>query len=130
MIKDKLKEDYKKLLSDLSRLTILLDKIDSENSRWLLLSASYVDVDFNSSFFIEYLDKFEGKENIGFIGKIFLKMLSEITPAYRQKHIISIVEKLYLFEYTTEAEEICNIYGSRGYEFLRSIYQKHNKRKI
>jgi hypothetical protein len=25
------------------------------------------------------------------------------------------------------ANKICNIYGSRGYEFLRDIYEKHAK---
>lgn len=118
--------NYKKLLSDLTKLTIFLDNIDSENSKWLLRSAPYVEIDFNSSFFIEYLDKFEDEESIKFIGKIFLEMLSETTPDYDQKHIISIVNKIYLVD-KTEAGKICSIYGSRGYEFLRPIYEeKHD----
>lgn len=127
IIKDKLKDDYKNLLSDLARLTILLDKIDSENSEWLLRSASYAGVGFNSSFFIEYLSKFEDKESMRFIGKIFLEMLSAITPDYKQENIISIVNKFYQYGYKDEADKICNIYGSRGYEFLRPIYEENNK---
>ena len=127
MIKDKLKKDYGNLLSDLSRLTRILDKIDSENSKWLLLSAPFVDRDFNSSFFIEYLNRFEKKESIEFIGKIFLKMLSTITPNFDQVHIVSIVKKLYRFGYKADADEICNIYGSKGYQFLRPIYEESNK---
>lgn len=126
ILKEKLKDDYKKLLSDLARLTILLDKINSENSRWLLLSAPYVDIEHNAHFFIEYLNKFEDKESIGYICKIFLEMLLTITPAYDQNHIISLVEKIYNRD-KTEADKICNIYGSRGYEFLRQIYEEHNE---
>lgn len=127
MIKERLKDDYKKLLSDLSRLIVFLENIDSENSKWLLLSAPYIDVNFNDSLFIEYLDKHEGKESIGFISEIYLKMLTTTTPTYDQKNIISIIEKIYLLGNKKEADEICNIYGSRGFEFLRPIYEINNK---
>ena len=127
-IKGKLKDNYKKILSDLARLTILLDKIDSETSQWLLLSVPNVNVDFNASFFLEYLDRFEVKESIVFIGKIFLEMLLAVTPDYDQKHILSIVNKIYQFGNKATADKICNIYGSRGYEFLRPIYDEYNKR--
>ena len=124
VVKDKLKKDYKEVLSGLARLTILLDKIDLESSKWLLLSAPCAS---NSSFFIKYLNKFEDKESIRFIGKIFLEMLSAITPDYNQEHIISIVKKIYKFGNRTEADKICNVYGSRGCEFLRPIYEEHNE---
>lgn len=132
MIKDKLKKDYGNLLSDLSRLTRILDKIDSENYEWLLLCAPYVDKDFNSSFFIEYLNlkKFEDKESLEFVGKIFLKMLSKTTPYFDQKHITSIVRKLYEFGYETEADKICNTYGSEGYyKFLRQTYEEFHRKE-
>ena len=128
MIKGKLKDNYKKLLSDLSRLTIILERIDSESAKWLLLSAPAVDIEFNSSFFLEYLDKFEDKESIQFVAKIFLEMLSAITPDYDQKHITSIVNKIYQLGDESEADKICNIYGSRGYEFLRPIYEGYHKK--
>jgi len=97
------------------------------NSKWLLLSAPYVEADFNSSLFIEYLDKFEDEESIKFIGKIFLEMLYKITPYFDEKHIISIVKKIYQHGDKNDADKICNIYGSKGYEFLRQIYGEHNK---
>jgi len=34
---------------------------------------------------------------------------------------------LYNSNASDSANKICNIYGSRGYEFLRDIYEKHNK---
>ena len=39
----------------------------------------------------------------------------------------SITEDLYNSAQETIADRICNIYGSRGYEFLRDIYEKHQK---
>ncbi len=126
-IKKKLKDDYGKMLSDLSSLTILLGKIDSENSKWLLLSAPHVGMGSDSSFFIEYLNKFEDRESIQFIGKIFLEMLSAATPTHDKEHIKAIVEKIYRFGNKTEADEICEIYGRREIEFLRVLYEKYNK---
>jgi len=123
-----LSDEDKKILADLSRLTVFLPKIDSENFKWLMLSASYIYSHFNYPFFVEYLDKFEDEEIIGYIGKIVMKM-SLLAPSladYKKEHIQSIVEKLYKIGKKEEADEICNEYGSRGLDFLRDIYEKHN----
>jgi hypothetical protein len=121
----------KLLLSDLSKLTIFLPEINDDNYLWLLQTAPYVKENFNSPFFIEYLDGLKGKgdkvKTACFIGDIFLKMLEHFTPDYDTSHICSIVGFLYEAKATEKAIEICNIYGSRGYEFLRDIYEKHNK---
>jgi hypothetical protein len=45
-------------------------------------------------------------------------MLEKITPDFDQAHIRSIVEFLYSVGATNNANKICNIYGSRGYEFF------------
>lgn len=130
--KDLLKED-KETLSEISKLTVFLSKIDSENFAWLIKSASCVNIHFHSSFFIEYLDELKDKgESSKYIGKIFLKMLENFTPDFRQENIISIVEYLYdtkVEEQIEEAKGICNTYGSRGYEFLRPIFEGHNIKK-
>lgn len=119
-----------KILSSASKLAAILPQIDKENFEWLKLSALYVQVNFKSSFFIEYLDKLKDKgdnaEVAKYIGEIFLIMLEKFTPDYDQKHIRSIVDFLYNTGATDSAKEICNIYGSRGYEFLRDIYVKHS----
>ena len=127
MIKDKLKNDYENLLSELARLAVLFDKIDTEKAKWILLSAPYVEIGFDSSFFIEYLNIFEDKKSLSFIGKIFLETLSKSTPNFKKEDIISIVSKLYHFKFKNEADKICNIYGSKGLEFLRPVYEVHNK---
>ena len=53
-------------------------------------------------------------------------MLEKITPDFDQKHIRSIVEFLYNSGAMDSANKICNIYGSRGHEFLRDIYERHS----
>lgn len=56
-------------------------------------------------------------------------MLKKITPDFDQKHIRSIIEFLYNNDVRENANKICNIYGSRGYEFLRDIFEKYNLSK-
>ena len=126
------KED-KKILWSASELAVFLPKIDIESYEWLMLSAANVHGDFNSAFFIEYLDELKSKgdsrETAKYIAKIYLKMLEKITPDFDRKHIRSIVEFLYNAGAQENADKICNIYGSRGDEFLRDIYEKYNTPK-
>lgn len=63
-----------------------------------------------------------------YIGEIYLKMFEKTTPDYDKKYIRSIVEFLYNAEAQEYSNKICNIYGSRGNELLRDIYEKHVKR--
>jgi len=124
-------EKDKKILSELSKLTVFLPKIDSENVNWLMLCAPYTRLHFDSPFFIEYLNELKDKdESSKYVGKIFLKILESSTPDFRKEHIRSIVEFLYKTgdeKNKKEADEICNIYGSRGLDFLRDLYEGYNK---
>jgi hypothetical protein len=120
-------EDDKLILSDLGRLAVFLPHIDKEYAKWLMLPAPYANENYNASFFIESLDKFEDRESLGYVGRIFLKMLDHFIPDFDQKHICSIVEKLYKNNYKEDADNICNIYGMKGYEFLRDLYERYNK---
>jgi hypothetical protein len=124
-----LTQEDKKILSEASKLAVFLPKIDIEFYEWLMLSAPYVHEDFNSPFFIEYLDelkdKGDSKETAKYIGEIYSRMLEKITPDYDKKHIRLIVEFLYNAGDKDRADKICNIYGSRGHEFLRDIYEKY-----
>lgn len=122
-----LNEEDKKILSDLSKLTVFFPRINSENNNWLKLSAPYVHLDFNSSFFIEYLNELKNKEDsIKYIGKVFLKILEGSTPDFRQEDILSIIEYLYKSRYKGDANSISDVYIARGYEFLRTIHQRFN----
>jgi hypothetical protein len=126
-------DEDKKILSNLARLTTFLPQINSENFKWLELSAPYVLLDFSFPFFIEYLDKLKDKgdkiESAKYVAKIFLKMLKVSTPDFDQKHIKSIVEYLFKInkkETKEDANTICNEYSSRNYEFLKEIWVKYN----
>lgn len=126
-----LSRNDRKILSYTGNLTTILPQIDKENFEWLKLAASNIHETYNSSFFIEYLDALKEKgnrsETAKYIGEIYLCMLEKSTPDFDKNHIRSIVEFLYDAGVTENAKKICNIYGSRGYEFLRDIYEKHTK---
>jgi len=128
--KEQLKEEDKEILSELSKLTVFLEKIDCENYEWLRLSAPYIHVDFNAPFFLKYLNNLKDKDEDAceYVGKIFLEILKNSTPDYDQKDIRSIVEYLYTSGFEECAEGICKIYGTRGFEFLRDIYEKYHKK--
>jgi hypothetical protein len=125
--KEQLKGEDKEIFSKLSKLAVFLEKINAENYEWLCLSALYIHVDFNASFFLKYLNslKEKDKEAGKYVGEIFLEILKNSTPDYDQKDIRSIVEYLYIKDFKKYAIKICIIYGSRGYEFLRDIYEKY-----
>ncbi len=117
------------ILSELGKLAVYLPWVDNINAEWLVLSAPYIVQD--SYFFLEYLNAIKDKGNrqasAKYIGQIFLKMLENSTPEYDTKHIRSIVEFLYQENNESDADSICNIYGSRQLEFLRDIYDKYSK---
>jgi hypothetical protein len=128
-----LTQEDKKILSSASKLTGILSQIGTESYDWLMLSAPHVHEDFNAPFFIKCLDelknKGDSKETAKYIAEIYLKMLEKITPDFDKKHIRSIVEFLYNAGAQENADKICNIYGLRGNEFLRDIYEKYNLSK-
>jgi len=121
-------QEYKKLFSNLSKWLSLIDEIDDEIYVWLKLSAKYVNRDFDSTFFIEYLMEHASKTPAK-VGEIYLDMLnSNIYPDYSQEHIQKTVCLLYDNNEKEIADKICNLYGEKGYLFLKDIYKKYNKK--
>ena len=125
-------QDYNLFLGKLADLTILLDKIDDTSEQWLLLCAPYSNLSHHISFFWEYLTKFEDAESLKKVSKIYLKVLENTTPTYEQENIQLIVTRLYelarkenLPTLKTEADTICNTYGTRGIHFLKPVWQKY-----
>lgn len=92
----------------------------------------YVHVDGNEHWFLMGLDLLKDKDPASskYIGKLFLEMLNFYMPVYETENIRSIVTFLYQQdkEQQIEADQICEIYGRRGYDkILRDIYeQNHN----
>lgn len=128
-IKTQIGRNYESFLGKMSQLTILLDRIDEDNEKWLLLSAPYIDLHHNATFFIEYLTRFDDTKSIKRIGKIFLKILEGTTPTYQQEDIELIVRRIYEKGNRDDANNICNTYGRRGIHFLRPIWEKYQPKK-
>ena len=132
LIKSKLGDEYHLFLSRMSELTIWLDKIDKNTQEWLMLCAPHIELEHRSTFFIEYLARFEDEESIRHAGQIFLKVLEKVTPTFKKEDIQSIVERLYKIgekdpAVKTNADEICNTYGRCGLHFLRPLWEKFNR---
>ena len=119
----------KRILSELSHLSVFLKKIDEENFKWLKVSVAHLQVNFNTSFFLEYLDELKDKDEYApnYIGELFIEILEHSTPDYDKQNIRSIVEYLFENNGAENAKEIFNIYLSRGYDFLRDIYERYVK---
>lgn len=128
IVRENLGEKYESFLGRVAELTILLDRIDEEKEKWILLSAPYVEKE--AIYFIEYLTKFEDKESIERIGRIFKKVLEHSTPEYRKEDIELIVKRIYDKGNRQDAEEICNTYGRRGVHFLKPVWEEYQKKGI
>lgn len=119
------KAEYQEILSSLSGWLGLIDKIDAETLEWLKLSAKYVGRRFNSAFFVEALRE-HATQTPQEVGVIYLEMLNnKIYPDYPPTDIQETIRILYNQGYKKDADEICNLYAAAGFDFLRSLYEKH-----
>lgn len=129
-VKEKLGDEYNSFLGRLAELTIILPELDEGAEKLLSLSAPHVERHHEATFFIEYLTKFEKKEELERMGRIYLSMLKNTTPTFRQEDIQTIVRRMYetkdskIKEY---ADEICNTYGRRGTHFLKDLFFEFNR---
>ena len=129
LVNQLLENDYNALQMELTKLTIVLDKIDEEAEKWIMQSISPFENEKHDSemgFLIGYLSKFEDKESIMRAGKIYLKLIENNSPIYKQEDIITIVDKLYDKKYKDCADKISNTYGRRGYHFLKQSWEANN----
>jgi hypothetical protein len=116
--------ECQKIIADLSNWLCLVDEIDEETVEWLKLSAKY-QVEYNTIFFIEYLLQ-HVEHTPDRVGDIYLEMLeSDIYPEYKKEYIQEIVKKLYDQQQKPVADKICNLYGARGYDFLKEIFDNN-----
>jgi len=122
------KLEYQKIISNLSEWLSLIDDIDEQTLERLKLSAKYIRVGVNKSFFIEYLLKHAPKTPAK-VGEIYLEILNaELYPDYKKENIQGIVRILYDQGQKEIADKICNMYGEMGFDFLRAIYEEHRNR--
>ena len=114
--------EYKEVLSRLSGWVALVDKIDGEVLKWLKMSTHHIRGLTDSAFFVEGLLSHTSKTPAE-VGEIYLEMLyHDVYPYHDQEHIQGIVRVLYNTKHKEVANQICNLYGEAGFDFLRSLY--------
>jgi len=119
--------EYQKILSKLSFWLSLVDEIDDEVFEWSKASARFIQMNFDAPFLIEYLLKHVVVEQEK-VAKIYLEMLdSGIYPDYDQSHIEKIVRILSEKGQREHADRISNMYGERGLDFLRVLYENQKE---
>lgn len=122
------KEGYSSVASNLVKWLNIIDVVDEDVFKWLLVSARVVKDDWHAGIFAEYLLKHVTKTP-KMVGEIYLQMLSAgIYPEYHTENIVEIVQTLFNSDEKTTAARICNIYFSKGFEFLRETFNKNKYR--
>jgi len=118
--------EYQNVISDLSKWLSLIDEIDDEVLKWLKLSAKYTQSDVvGMSFFIEYLLKHATSTPVK-VGEIYLEILNaDVYPIYKKEEIQTIIQILYERDQKEIADKICNMYGEKGIDLLKPIYEKY-----
>lgn len=118
-------EKYEEVLSRLSGWVALVDEINAEVQKWLKMSTQYIRGLTDSAFFVEELLPHVRKTPRE-VGEIYLGMLTHnVYPYHDQEHIQEIVSVLYSTEHKEIADQICNLYGEAGFDFLRSLYDEN-----
>lgn len=116
--------EYQDVLSRLSGWAALVDKIDMEVLNWLKLSAKSLKR-HDTTFFVEAL-RLHVSKTPKEVGKLYLEMLADdMYPYYAQTDIEETVRVLYRAGQKQVADQICNLYGQAGFDFLRALYDEH-----
>lgn len=116
-LSNKKRKSDDKILSDLNLLAVFLKDLKGDKKNWLLQSIPYVEANYHSAFILEYLDvlaEVSPKE----VCDVFMTMLYDTVPYYKEENIKSIVDKLSAKGCKDCADKIRNIYVENGYKFL------------
>ncbi len=110
----------------MARWIALINEIDKDTFEWMKLSARYVEVNYNSSFLIENLERLV-KVNPEEVGAVYIEMLkANVYPTFEEDNIKNIVIALYDEGQKEDADRICTIYMAKGYSFIKPVYEKYN----
>lgn len=117
LCKKKRNKSDEKILSDINLLAVFLKDLKGDKKSWFLQSIPYVEVNYHSAFILEYLDIL-ADASPGEVCDVFLAMLYDTVPYYKEENIKSIVDKLSDKGCKEGADKIRNIYVDNGYKFL------------
>ena len=127
MYEKKRKQDFQRILSELSGWLSLVDVIDEKVYNWSKLSAKYVGKYFNTVEFIENLYS-HSEQTPNEVASLYIEMLKncKILFDHPQDTIEKIVRTLYQAGQKKYANNISNKYGENGFYFLKDLYKKYN----
>lgn len=115
---------FYELLSKIPEWLTLVDRIDDEIFNLVKGSVKHIKKEYDTWFMIEYLSKHVAKSP-RYVGEIILELLdNQIYPIHKQEYIIEIVSALYSNSENEIANKIYNIYLSKGFYFLKPIFDK------
>lgn len=117
--------EYQEVFSRLSGWIALVDQIDAEVLNWLKLSISSIKR-HDVTFFVEAL-RLHVSKTPAEVGKLYLEMLANhVYPYYDRTEIEETVRVLYRAGHKQVADQICNLYGEAGFDFLRPLYDEYH----
>jgi len=117
--------NFYETLSKLPEWLVLIDKIDDEIYTMVNESVKHIKNAYDTWFLVESLSK-HVTTTPNYAGGILLCLLeNNIYPDYKQENIIEIVSELYAHSESDIANKICNLYLSKGFYFLKAIFDKN-----
>ncbi len=119
-------EDDQKILSSLCMWVAYVDEIAGPVQELLIRAAPYADVDHNAYMMVGELRRIVEHSPVA-VAEVYLQMLSEFAPTYRQEDIESTIVALYEsgIETRAMANSICERYLERGVEFPALIRERY-----
>ncbi|BAI79797.1 conserved hypothetical protein [Deferribacter desulfuricans SSM1] len=128
-IENKESSENQEVISKLITWLILIGEIDDEVFEWLKPAVRYSSKYHNTTFLSEYLMKHVSKTPKK-VGELYIEMLNNnIYLDYKVEDIQKTIKILYKRGEKYLADRICNLYGARGFDFLRDIYFEYNKKE-
>lgn len=126
LVSQKQKEpEYQIIISNLAKWLIWVEEIDKEVLNWAKLSAKYIDKNYNSYHLVEGL-LIHVTKTPNEVGEIYLESLNAgIFPDYKKEDIQKIVRTLYKKGEKDFATKICNLYGEKGFDFLKEVFDEY-----
>lgn len=118
--------DFNDTIASFADWLSLIHEIDEDVYPWVELSFKRLEHRRHASSAIEYLADHVAKTPKE-VAKLFQIMLdNDVYPDWEQEHIVKIVKELYSSGDKTTANIICNRYGEKGFDFLRTVFEENN----
>ncbi|MCK5260206.1 MAG: hypothetical protein KAJ70_04010 [Candidatus Omnitrophica bacterium] len=126
-------EGYGLFLSRICLLILILPHVSDNKGKyktksWLMECAPYIEKEYHSGFFIEYLLRFTGDDDLKNIAEIYKEMLKTATPIYKEGDIEDLMRRIKNVA-ENDFQEIVETYGRRGQHFLRDVWEEWKKKE-